>query len=345
MKKVLYKSDKYDIREPELDDITLEPKVFQYEGQEPYVLCRHLNWLMFYVEGEKTPYYYMRNSEVDKYRWGGIAKLGEGPLAPQVRAHYEDIAQKDAVVKPYRKISDDPVIYQTSTDAPFSEQTFYENYCILKEGDFLELKCEYWPIGMFAHTCSAWNGEYLYIPFSVEGTFEGKPVKGLGQFDRAYSQIGKEEERINAAVGYIIDGAYLGIRKDGRKEAFYGYIQEEKGKGSAFYWLEGEDPVISEEIYIDTEFYHLPYLPKEDPTCATKDIVWRFADKVIHFNGKWGSRRFTSNPLDNKKGYSNSFGTWYVGDEPYEHALSQTFNESTTATIENLRKFGYVVHE
>lgn len=338
-------TENYEVRKMKLDDLSMEPKWFQTNGDEPDIILRHLNWMMFYVEGESIPYYYMRNSEADKYRWGGVVKLGDGPLAPQTGGHYLDLAQKDAEVDAYKKVSDDPVTYSTGTKEPFSEQTFAEEYAILKEGDFLDFKCEYWPVGLFAHTESAWNGEYLYYPFTVTGTYEGKPVKGLGQIDRAYGQLHKAQERIGAAVGYVLDGAYSGIRKDGRREVFYGYIQGKNGHGVAYYWLEGEEPIITEEIYLETEFYHLPYLPAEDPTCACKDAVWRFADKEIHFTGRWGSRRFTSDPLDVKVGYSNSYGTWYEGKTPYEFELSHTFNESTTATIENLRKHGYKVFE
>ncbi len=334
-------ASKYELRKITLDDLSVTPKFFQTDKEDPYKLCRHLIWMMFYIDGDPNPYYFMRNNELDKYRWGGVVRLGDGPLAPQTGGHYYDLAQKDTSITPYAKVSDNPIIYSTGTDDPFSEQTFTEDYAVFKEGDILDFKCEYWPVGVFVKTFSAWQ-EYLYQPFSLIGTYEGKPVRGIGQFDRIYGQVSKIEQKFNTMVGYLLLSVYSGIRKDGRKEFFYGYIQGTSGN-LAVYWLEGEEPIFTEEVHLETEFYHLPYLPAEDPTCACKNTVWRFADKEIHSTGKWGSRRFTANPRENKAGYSNSFGTWYEGKTPYEYELSHTFNESLTATVENLGKYGYKV--
>lgn len=335
---------KYEIRKITIDDLSVAPKYFQTDEADPYVIFRHLNWMMFTIKDDPNPYYFMRNNELDKYRWGGVVRLGDGPLAPQTGCHYYDIAQKDTPVIPYAKVSDNPIIYSTGTKYPFSEQTYTEKYAVLKERDIVDFKCEYWPVGLFSQNLSIFI-EYLYQPFSLTGTYEGKPVKGIGQFDRVYGQVNKTEQKYTAMAGYVLSSVYSGIRKDGRREWFYGYKQGTNDNRLAIYWLEGEDTIVTEDVFLETNYYHLPYLPPEDPTCACKDIVWKFADKEIHYTGKWGSRRFNAKPLENKVGYANTFGTWYEGNTAYEYEISHTFNESTTATIENLRNSGFKVFE
>lgn len=338
----------YSVRKITADDLSMTPAEYNRDGVQS-VLVRDMDWMMFYVEGSDTPHYYFRKGAMDQVHWCGIVSpgKGEGPLTPQTSDHYRDMAQYTRLEMPYQKISDNPVVYQMRGNNPFIEKTFYEDHAVFKEGDFLDFRADYWPVCFFAHRGSRWNCDYVYQPFTLSGTYEGKKITGLGQFDRAYTDHGgwTPEEKRNS-VSYCINSALLGIREDGRREIFYSIIHDNnQGKDPVYYWLEGEEPIVTEEISAETEFYRLPYNLPGDDTCTYKEVTYRFAGKVIHYKSIWGSRRYTDDPLHEPPGYTNNYGTWYEGDGNYRYKLMHTFNETTTATVSNLKKLGYVVHE
>lgn len=338
------KKNKYELRRITADDISLAPKAYQTNPDDHAELIRHDNCIMFYLEDDPVPYYYVRLSEQKKYITSGIVKLGEGPLSPHICVHYDDLAQENADTTPYTKLPGTSTVYSHSSKNPISQQIYTENHAHFIEEDILDFTCEYWPICYFTNAELPFSN-YFSQPFSVTGYYKGKPVTGLGQFENICWTNQQLTQLREAGGGYLICNIFLGIREDGRREFFYGYFLRGAGTGTAAYWLEGEEPIITEDVTLKTEFYHLPYLSDNDPTCACKNMLWRFADKEIHFTGKWGSRRFSSDPINEKIGSSNSFGTWYEGNTPYTHRVNHTFNESMNATVENLKKNGYTVVE
>lgn len=138
---------------------------------------------------------------------------------------------------------------------------------------------------------------------------------------------------------------YAGIRQDGRKECAYLNIHSRNGHGVAAYWLEGEEPVLTDEVTLECDWQRLPYAEPGDDTLSYTNAVWRFAGKEIHFTGKWGSKGFTAQPRLSRVGQSQSFGSWYEGKTPYEHKLFHTINENMGANIESIRKMGFEAKE
>ena len=186
---------------------------------------------------------------------------------------------------------------------------------------------------------------WLQTALTIEGTYEGKPVKGLGCHDRTFLSNGAPQESLWAAgcTTYCCAN-YSGIRPDGRKESFFAQFDvARKNYGLVFYYLEGEEPILTDKLSLETEFYHLPYAPG-DPTCVYKDGVWKFADKEIHFHAKWGAKGFTATPRIEKLGYSHCFGEWYEGKTPYKHIMENTFTENMDCLDYRLKEAGYRVY-
>ncbi|GAA4664090.1 hypothetical protein [Frondihabitans cladoniiphilus] len=337
----------YVVRHMVDDDLGFRPEIFQVEGDSPYELCKHYVYLQFLVEGDEQPHYYMRNFKPGAIRWGGIVKLGDGPLEPQQpgQGHYRDLAQEGVPLKGYEEVSDAPVTYASETTEPYLLQSKTADRIVIKEGDVLDITGEYWPVGMFSGKNSALGGGYIWQPFTFSGTYEGKPVTGIGQFDHCFATADDVDGRMELIYNYVASSVYCGIRKDGRREFFYGFMRKANGYGTAVYWLEGEEPIVTEQSEIEVEYFPLGWVDEGDTTCAFKNITWRFADKEIHFTGKWGSRRFTDHPKGEPAGWSNVFGTWYSGDTPIDYALSETWNETMASTAGELRALGYTVHD
>ncbi len=335
-------NNKYEIRKLTIDDLSYQPKCFQNNGE--YVLCRHLNWGMFFAD-DGQPYYYMRNMETDKCRWGGIVKLGDGPLSPQTEGHVNDLAQGDTPTNAYKKISDDPITYYIGTNQPFMDMRYMEDHAEWNEANQFVVEAEYWPFALITHKESAMKGEYFHQFVTMNGTYEGKPIKGLGCFDRLFAPVGDFDNAVNDVSDYYASSFCSGICKDGRRECFYAYLNGGRDCGLGFFWREGEDPVYSEDVSLETEWYKLPYVPEGDTSCSYKNAVWRFAGKEFHIDCKWGSKGFTAQPRLDRVGYTHSFGPWYEGSIPYEHELYHNLNENMSCTVENLKKAGFIVHE
>ena len=178
----------------------------------------------------------------------------------------------------------------------------------------------------------------------MTGTYEGKPIQALGCFDRLFAPNGDRGAIIGTATHYVWS-YYAGIRQDGRKECAYLNIHSRNGHGVAAYWLEGEEPVLTDEVTLECDWQRLPYAEPGDDTLSYTNAVWRFAGKEIHFTGKWGSKGFTAQPRLSRVGQSQSFGSWYEGKTPYEHKLFHTINENMGANIESIRKMGFEAKE
>lgn len=334
----------YEIRKLEADDLSLAPRCFQHEGKPTNVAFRRMHYLMFFVEGEETPYYYARNNDLVNTISGGIVRLGDGPLAVQIPGHCRDLADHSAPVTPYVKSSEEPVAYTRGSETPFSKQVYCPDHAIFQETDVLDIRCEYWPVGLFTHT-GFMSNEYIYQAFTVTGTYEGKKIYGIGQFDGVYCDPEHVREAYADIIDYALCGIYSGIRKDGRREFFYGQVHKDTQRGCVAYWLEGEEPIVCNDAVLEAEFGRLTYLPEEDPTCACTKASWKFAGKEIQFEAKWGARRFSDDPIHDKVGHSNSFGTWKVVGEECEYDMIHTFSESTIATVEKLTALGLKVTE
>lgn len=320
------------------DDLSYQPKCFARDGNAS--LYRHLNWCMLFPADDTNPHYYMRNMEPDYYRWAGFIRLGSGPMSVQSSAHHNDIAQKNAETTPYRQISAQPVTYEMASISPFSQFRYTASGAEWKEAGVLDVKAEPFPFAVFVHTDSPQQIPYWHTHCLLTGTYEGKPIRALGCYDRLFAPYGDREKIIAVATQYVWS-YYAGIREDGRRESAYLNIHSSNGHGVAVYWLEGEEPILSNEVTLECNWQRLPYAAAEDNTVGYTNAIWRFAGKEIHFTGKWGAKGFTAQPRLSRTGQTQCFGTWYEGKTPYSHTLFHTINENMGATVQGIRNMGF----
>lgn len=323
------------------DDLGFAPIRFNNKNDEFAKLSMIDSYCMLFPENEE-PVIYFRHANPTSNRFGGIIHFGEGPLGTQTSAHHADIAQKETPMVPYEKINDAPVEYRFGSEKPFSEFHYYIDHATWKEGNdakVLDVAAEPFPFAFFVHKCNAMTfAPWMSQPCVITGTYEGKPVKGVGCYDRLFKPQTIAGDFADT-FDYISSNC-IGIREDGRKEAAF-FCLGADGSAVAYYWLEGEEPIVSESIEFQGDWVHLPYT--NDGTVVCTDFVWTIGEKEIHFSGKWGAKGFTETPRIDRHGQSQVFGTWYEGKTPYQHTVWQTFNENMEAFDYKLKERGFHV--
>ena len=298
---------------------------------------------MFFPNGDTSgkPFMYFRHTDVEKnrYRFGNLVELGDDWLSPKKGVyHPAEVADTETPIHHYKKISDDPVIYGFSSDEKILEARFYEDYFTMKEGDFFNIKAEPWKYTIYDHQSFYNNSSMILQPSTFAGSFNGKPVLGLGSYDRFCVKRNVNGFE-NIKMEYI-SFTGMGVREDGRKELALVSAAFD-GKIVAYYMIDGETPIITDHVEIEAEWTHLPYV--DDGTCVSKEVVFYFCGKEIHFEGKWGAKGFTKKPRIEKHGQSQVFGTWYEGAEPYKHRIYYTIAENMGAYDHKLRELGFRV--
>lgn len=347
----------FEVRKLTIDDFPLAPPCFQNEQDGNAVMGKAAQYAQFFAEGILNPVYYFRNVNSDSQRWSGISEFGAGPLSPQKGLHGNDIAQGEAPTVPYCKVCDNPVTYEIVSEKPYSLLRFMDDgkggviaeFKEGKDGCILDLKVKPFPVAVISHSNQAQPAPYFQVNTMVTGTYMGRPIVGMGGFDRTFivnraKGDAKKEEQDYAATYRCTCALYSGIREDGRKECVYALITTENGKGIGMYYIDDEEPVITDQVYLDAKFCRLPYV--DDGTVVYTDAIWTIGPKKIHFHGKWGTKSFTAYPKVEKHGQSQCFGTWYEGNTPYRHVVSHAFNENSgDAFAERMRQMGFEVIE
>lgn len=334
---------KIEYRKLTANDFSKAPECFKQDfPEDETLLIRHDNCGMI-LKDNGTPHYYFHNMNDYSSRWAGFISLGNGPFSLQKGVHSDDIAQSEPLSE-YKAISGEPLTYGVHTIEGISmEFTYHENGCTFKEGEngsVLDVKGEWFPYGLICHMGSEYNIPFIHLPVHLTGTYEGRPVEFLACIDRIYSPKGKEQEIIKNATSYI--SSYCsGIRKDGRREWFMGLICNDNGQGLGIYYIDGEEPVISDQVINDGLWERLPYV--NDGTVVSVNNIWKFGGKEFHVNGYYGAKGFTAEPRFDRHGQSQVFGSWYVGSEPYEHRIWNTFSENMDAYEDNMKKRGFKV--
>ncbi len=325
------------------DYLKLEPDVFNNERDGYCFLSLNPVFCQFFVDDQ--PYFYYRHLDPDKNRFVGISKLGDGPLDYQKGGYTYQLAapcKNDAII-PYHKISDDPIAYGCGSYDGKMEIIYYTDHATVKESDILQLNFEYFPMTVIDHF-NAWpNACVIYQAAKFTGTFEGKPIQGVGRCSHSYTI--RKEKNIGFSMEYgnvNMNNELIGIREDGRKEeAVIDIIAN--GKVWAYYHLEGEEPVYADEVEVEADWFKVPYL--NDGTCIYKDIIFRFAGKEIHMTGKWGTKGFLGYPRFEKAGQVEIVGPWYEGSVPYRHRSYMSFNEVQDCYAKQLKELDFNVYE
>ena len=326
-----------ELKNLDIDDLEICSKAFDNDNDSHAKLGLVDFYGVLYLDGtDKKPIWFIRHCNPDRIRFGGIMEPSDDILGLQKPLHLDDLAQKGDVMHPYGRVDEN--YFGISCEEPFFEYRYYADYATLREADAFFLYAKYYPKAIYKHADHSTFISQITQPCELSGSYEGKEVKGLGNFELCYFPQ-NEVRDLNDYAAYIYSYC-SGIRKDGRRELMMVYI-DLSGKGSGYYWLEGKEPVFSETVEMETEWYRLPYM--NDGTCTYKNAVFRFKGKEIHFIGKWGYKGLTAYPRVELGGQSQNMGIFYEGSEPYEHEISITFNENMQVTIENLEKLGFEV--
>lgn len=314
------------VKRYEADFLEIEPKAFDNDLDGHASLCLNDMYGSLYYEGKEAekPIMFFRHSNADSYRFGGITELGDTFIMHQKGGyHHNDLAQKDTQINGYRRISFEPNTYGFDSEHPFSEYRFTEHNATFKEGNILNLTATPLPICIVDHGCLFPPLNQFSQPCIVRGTYEGKKVHGLASYDRLYMPK-TVTEKFGDNLGYFCSVG-CGQREDDKYELCMAVI-DQSGTSVGVYWLEGEEPVISYDVTLEADWVHLPYV--DDGTCIYEKAIYRFADIEFHVQGKWGTKGFTKEPRIERHGQSQVFGTWYVGNKPYHHKVSNSFNEN-----------------
>lgn len=331
------------LREKDLVEVT--PEVFDndFDGHAILSLADVIGMIFPNGDVTKKPMLYIRHTDMLKkqFRFGNLVELGDDFLSPQKGAyHEEEVAQAGVKISEYHAVEGRKGMYGFESEDPASEFRFCEEYFAAKEGDFFNVKGELWPNAIYEHRSMYNNVSTVIQAASLLGTYEGKPVLGLGEHDRLFipSKV-NGFDGITANFGYFYMNM-MGIREDGRREQALISI-DNSGKTLGYYTLDGEQPIVSDHVSMEADWVHLPYV--DDGTCIYKDAIFRFGGKEFHFEGKWGSKGFTPKPRVEKHGQSQVFGTWYEGKTPYQHRLFMTFGENMEAYDYKLKEMGFDV--
>ena len=320
--------------------LSVKPKIFDHEedGYPNYCLTDVYGCLYFKGKENEKPISYFRHANPNSYRFGGFTELGDTFIEHQKGGyHHEDIAQKDTSVSGYAKISESPLIYGFSSTAPYSNYHFYRDHVDVEEGDFFKATLKPYPITLIDHHTIFPPMSQISQPCLISGTYEGKEIVGLGSYDRYFMPQDIKKD-MGEDLGYIC-ASVSGIREDGRFEMALITINF-SGQQCGIYWIEGADPIVSYKVKFEADWKPLPYT--DDGTCIYENAVIKFADIVLHIHGKWGTKGFTKEPRVERHGQSQVFGTWYVGDEAYEHKLSNSFMENMNCYKSVLKQYDLI---
>ena len=333
----------FEIKDRSEDDFKINPSVFNNKEDDNARLVLSDPYCMLFVDGDvdTKPLYYMRHALIDENRFGGVIELGDTVFDFQKSGDTADFFGRGPIDRIYTKLPDvanEEFVYGNGTEAPYSDFKYYKNHATWNEADLLKLDVKFLGPTIIDHQAAFGNLPEIFNVCLVEGVYRDKKVLGLGEWARNY-QLSHRNENILSSLGYItLD--MIGIRDDDRLEHCFVAI-DQTGTVGAYYYLDGEEFITSNELDFDADFYRLPYV--DDGTCVFKDAVIKFKDKVIHFNGQWGTKGITAKPRIEKHGQSHVTGTWYAGDTPYKHKLFFTFSENMEAYDYKLAKLGFKV--
>jgi hypothetical protein len=329
---------------PQHSEIEERPVIFDngFDGHAKLALIDIYTSLVETEDVNEKPLTYFRHFDTirSKFRFGNVVEMGNTFIQPQIGVKHPDQApQSDVEVSQFRKEG----TYGYKSDTKPFEACFDKDGLHLSEGDYLHLRAIPWDgFTIYDHQSTYLNASMIFQPSTYMGDLDGKPVIGLGSYDR-FCVRSDISEFGALPFGYITLGA-MGIRQDGRKELCNITLSlNGSGQVCAVYKLEGETPVISDEVEMETEWFRLPYV--NDGTCVYKDAVFRFAGKEIIFEGQWGSKGFLKEPRLDKHGQSQVFGRWHEAGCSVPHRLSFTFGENMEAFEDNLTALGFDVSD
>lgn len=297
---------------------------------------------------EKKPPMYFHHAYINQIRFNGVTEFGDTYLEHQREGkHHDEMAQPETpVTKVYERFEDNPSGYVIETEKPYSQIKHYDDGTVTaKETNLIDLTFKPLKYANLDFGCMFQGRYQVQQPCVLTGFYEGKPVIGMGSYDRIYAP-----EEVFSSRDLMSESAYIyivghGIREDGRTEAFMTtiglYGDEKDGVKNGYYWIDGEEPVVVNNVSIEADWTHLPYV--EDGTVVYQKATIHIGAKTIHFNGQWGTKGFTKTPRVERHGQSQVLGDWYEGDIAYRHSLFFGWGEHTGAYDKVIRNMGMKV--
>ncbi len=314
-----------------------------YDDYAKVVLLDSYCMLFREANTDNKPIMYFRHTDVakNKYRFGNIVELGDGPLDVQKGVlHVDEVADSNTPIDvPYGKVEDDVLGFESKGKVV---QRYYKDRVTIKEGDYLELTAYPWKgFTTYDHQSTYENCSCVFQPSTYMGILDGKPIMGLGSYDRLCMKNHTAGGFGTVPLSYIAFSA-MGIKEDGRREFCFASIGLSKeARTIATYQIDGETPIVCDSVEVEADWVKLPYV--DDGTCVFKKATIYFGGKEFHFIGKWGTKGFLKEPRIEKHGQSQIFGTWYEGNTEYKHRLYYTFVENMEAYEDNLKAIGFNV--
>jgi len=314
------------------DDISLMPKRFNIDGKSAPLATGYV-WCTFQDDPDLPPIHFLRSFDKDKFKSGGIIRLGDSPVHPHTVLEYNKEMYKVGDSVEYTKVkgvssglNNDNTIYEQRISNPRLLHQYSTKQARIVEADVLDLTYDYLPYALVVHGSGALGVPYMQQCAIINGTYKGKKVSFLGGWDRMFRST-----VMQATYGQLFAGiVFIGITPDGCRE--WGSVMMFGSRGFGYYCKDNEEPVVSTDVKMENATWEpLSYL--DDGTVTFTKATFRLANKEIHYDAKWGYRGWDEESILSlrKNGYSLSSGSWYEGFTPYKHEKTFTFAESHEA--------------
>ncbi len=313
----------------------IEPECFRKGDMLPHMHSQYI-WV-FLRDEEDTPMFFSVCFTPTGMSGCTLHRLGKTPYEKQRRladpSIYNHRVSQECVYEARQGdptwMSSDEITYEIGTEKPdFRVRLNSRGIYII--GADMDVYVKYLPFGAFFGEGCPFGAPYLAHFAEACGTYQGRPVIGMGGTEKI---MGYPDTAAEYQSQIVLDLA--GRRPDGRCESAIIYLYSQ-GRAMAFYHLEGEAPVTAGEVEFQGRFEPLPYT--EDGTLLLMEAVCRFGGKELHYQAKYGFRG-GGDPLDEKEGFSNTGGSWYEGSAFYLHREEFATTELHMITSKVLETF------
>ncbi|MGB4595346.1 MAG: hypothetical protein WBI14_05515 [Anaerolineaceae bacterium] len=336
-----------------LEDLSLTPPRFTLDGK-PAKLMAGWTWGLLQENSDEPFNIHMRQFGSNGLSMNyGISRMGDTPTSKptglehclemypgnQPDANPDTPFPSDKQVQ-YIQIegdpeglTDDPFTYEQRASNPQLLYRFSSKHARAVEADFMDLTYDYMPYAMVLNANGPLEHPYIHQHAIIHGTYEGRKVSYVGAWDRMYDMKFEQafEGKLFAAL------SFAGVHPDGTRE--WGMVAKVgKNRGFGYYCKDGEQPVVSTDVKMETTWIPLPYV--NNGTMVYEKATYRFNGIVIHYEGKWGTKG-QNYKLLTWPGFSGTGGVWYEGDTPYKFKESFAWSENHNALEDELVTAGF----
>ncbi len=336
------------------DDLSLTPQRFAVNGK-PATLMSGWTWGLMQEKPNEPFRIHMREFKNEGLNMNyGISQMGDTPTSkpislehclemypanhpeanPDVPFPGSDRPQYVQVKGDPEGLTDDPFTFELRASNPQLLYRFSSKHARAVEGDFMDLTYDLMPYAMVLNANGPLEHPYVHQHAIIHGTYEGRKVSYVGAWDRMYDM--KFEQAFQGKLFAAM--SFAGVHADGMRE--WGMVARVgNARGFGYYCKDGEKPVVSTDVKIEADWAPLPYI--NDGTMVLTKATYHFENKVIHYEGKWGTRGQNYKTLT-WPGFSGTGGVWYEGDVPYTFKESFAWSENHNALESELISAGFL---